>query len=236
MESDTNDLGQPIGYPVPGWSPPARPPRAPLEGRYCRIEPLDPDCHGPSLFEANLLDPAGAGWTYLPYGPFDDYAAYHAWATRVAVTEDPLFFAVVDRGSDRAVGIASFLRIDPANGSIEIGHLHFSPLLQRTPASTDALFQMMKYAFELGYRRLEWKCNALNAPSRRAAQRLGLSFEGIFRQATVVKGRNRDTAWYAAIDREWPPLSAAFERWLESRELRCGRRAEGGLSALTSRC
>lgn len=127
---------------------------------------------------------------------------------------DPLFFAIVDSTSGEAIGVASYLRISPSSGSIEVGHLNFSPKLQRTPAATEAMFLMMRHAFELGYRRYEWKCDSLNDPSRQAALRLGLSFEGIFRQATVRKGRNRDTAWYAAIDKEWPALCTAFDRWL----------------------
>ena len=128
---------------------------------------------------------------------------------------DPLFYAIVDLAKGEAVGVASYLRISPSSGSIEVGHINYSPLLQRTPAATEAMYLMMAQAFDLGYRRYEWKCHALNAPSRSAAQRLGFSFEGIFRQAAVVKGRNRDTAWYAAIDEEWPALREAFERWLD---------------------
>ncbi len=128
---------------------------------------------------------------------------------------DPLFHAIVDTNTGKAVGVASYLRITPASGSIEVGHINYSPLLQRTPAATEAMYLMMKRAFELGYRRYEWKCDALNARSRAAAQRLGLSFEGVFRQAAVYKGRNRDTAWYAAIDREWPALEEAYLRWLD---------------------
>ncbi|HLJ54158.1 MAG TPA: GNAT family protein [Chthonomonadaceae bacterium] len=214
MQQHTNELGQPVGAPVPDWTPPPRPERAPLDGRFCRVEPLHAAAHAASLHEANRLDADGRTWTYLAYGPFETLAAYRAWAEAAQRSADPLFFAVVDRRTERAVGIASYLRIDPANGSIEIGHLHFSPLLQRTPAATEALFLLMDQAFRLGYRRLEWKCNALNAASCRAAARLGLRFEGVFRQATVVKGRNRDTAWYAAIDRDWPALRAAFVRWL----------------------
>jgi RimJ/RimL family protein N-acetyltransferase len=210
-----NHLGQPIGPPVPGWAPPPPPPREPIEGRFCRVEPLDVARHARDLHDANARDSEGRMWTYLAVGPFASLEEYLAWLEPRASGEDPLFHAVVDVVSGRAVGLASYLRIDPAAGSIEVGHLAFSPLLQRTPAATEAMYLMMRRAFALGYRRYEWKCDALNAPSRAAAQRLGLSYEGVFRQATVYKGRNRDTAWYAAIDSEWPALEAAFTRWLD---------------------
>jgi RimJ/RimL family protein N-acetyltransferase len=153
-------------------------------------------------------------WTYLFSGPFASFEEYARWLAERATGMDPLFRAFVDLSSGHAVGIGAFMRIDPAAGSIEVGHIAMSPLLQRSPAATEAMYLMMRHAFELGYRRYEWKCDSLNEPSRKAAQRLGLSFEGIFRQATVRKGRNRDTAWYAAIDKEWPALRAAFEQWL----------------------
>jgi RimJ/RimL family protein N-acetyltransferase len=207
-----NALGQPIGEPVGGWSPPPRPGRLVMTGRYCCLEPLDQARHGQDLWDANAADTQHRNWTYLAYGPYPSPVEYFEWVRGMASSEDPLFFAVVVSG--RAVGVASYLRIAPEAGSIEVGHINFSPLLQRTPAATEAMYLMMRHAFELGYRRYEWKCDALNAPSRAAAERLGLSFEGIFRQATVYKGRNRDSAWYAAIDREWPALQAAFEQWL----------------------
>lgn len=209
-----NPLGQPIGPELPGWKSPPRPPRETLSGRTCRLEPLDVGRHAQALHEANQLDREGRSWTYLPYGPFPDFAAYAAWLAPAAASADPLYFAIVDPQRDEAVGLASYLRIDPANGVIEVGHLNFSPRLQRATAATEAMYLMMARAFELGYRRYEWKCHALNAPSRRAAERLGFSFEGIFRQAVVVKGRSRDTAWYAIIDEDWPRVRAAFERWL----------------------
>ena len=215
MEPPLNNLGLPIGFPLPGWAPPPRPPREPMEGRYCRLEPLDPDRHAAALFEADAADKEGRTWTYLAYGPFLTLSSYREWMNATCLTDDPLFFAVIDKAVGQPAGVASYLRIAPANGSIEVGHIHFSPRLQRRPAATEAMFLMMKRAFELGYRRYEWKCDALNAASRAAAQRLGLSLEGIFRQASVYKGRNRDTAWYAAIDAEWPELRAAFEVWLD---------------------
>lgn len=210
-----NHLGQPVGFPVPGWSPPPAPSREPIEGRLCRLEPLDPDRHADALYAADALDEDGRSFTYLPYGPFPTLAAYRAWMTATCLGRDPLFFAIVDRATGAPLGVASYLRIDPTNGSIEVGHLHFSPRLQQTPLATEAMYLMMQRAFALGYRRYEWKCDTLNAPSRAAAQRLGLSYEGVFRQATVYKGRNRDTAWFAAVDAEWPALRAAFVAWLD---------------------
>jgi RimJ/RimL family protein N-acetyltransferase len=204
-----------------------------MEGRFCRLEPLDCERHAADLFAANALDTDGRNWTYLPYGPFESLDEYRAWIQQCCCSDDPLFFAIVDRTRAKAAGVASYLRIDAGNGSIEVGHLNYSPLLQRTPAATEAMYLMMRHAFELGYRRYEWKCNALNAPSRKAAQRLGLSFEGVFRQAAVVKGRNRDTAWYAATDKEWPELKDAFLRWLDPGNFDESGRQRTRLSVLT---
>jgi len=214
MQHTHNLLGQPIGFPLPNWKPPELPPREPMEGRFCRLEPLDPNLHSSSLHEANALDAEGKMWTYLPYGPFDTLESYLAWTNEVSSRDDPLFYAIVERVTNRAVGVASYLRIDPRAGSIEVGHINYSPLLQCTTAATEVMFLMMERAFTLGYRRYEWKCDALNGPSRKAAQRLGFSFEGVFRQATVGKGRNRDTAWFSVIDSEWPAQRHAFQRWL----------------------
>jgi len=208
-------MTQPVGFPVPGWKAPPRPPRTALAGRYCRVEPIDPARHADDLFRANALDTTARNWTYMNYGPFPSLDAYRDWMQAYCLGDDPLFHAIVDSASGRAVGVASYMRIDPRNGSIEVGHINYSPLLQRKPAATETMYLMMKRAFELGYRRYEWKCDALNAPSRAAAQRLGFSFEGVFRQATVYKGRSRDTAWYATIDSEWPELERAFLRWLD---------------------
>jgi RimJ/RimL family protein N-acetyltransferase len=211
-----NQFGQPIGDPLPGWTARPRPGRTPIEGRFCRIEPLDPGRHAASLFEANRRDTEGRMWTYMAYGPFASPQAYATWAEAAAKTEDPLFHAIVDRASGQAVGVAAYLRIEPAVGVIEVGHIAYSPLLQRTAAATEAMYLLQRRAFdELGYRRYEWKCDALNAASRAAAERLGLTFEGIFRNATVYKGRSRDTAWYAAVNSDWPRLKAAFEVWLD---------------------
>ena len=208
-------LGQPIGRALPGFRPPPRPPRAPLEGRWCRVEPLSAAVHGADLWNAYAEDAEGRVWTYLANGPFRSDAEFAAFIASREPATDPLFFAIVDAATGRAGGMASYLRIEPAHGSIEVGHLAFSPRLQRTRAATEAMYLMMRQAFELGYRRYEWKCDALNAPSRRAAERLGFLYEGTFRQATVYKGRNRDTAWYSVIDAEWPARAAAFEAWLD---------------------
>jgi RimJ/RimL family protein N-acetyltransferase len=215
MLPEHNHLGQLIGFAVPAWTPPLLPPREPMMGRYCCLEPLDPDRHAAELHAANDVDSEQRMWTYLSYGPFDSLETYQTWMRTSCMSRDPLFFAIVDSEASRAGGVASYLRIDPLNGSIEVGHLAFSPCLQRTRVATEAMYLMMKQAFELGYRRYEWKCDALNAPSRAAAERLGFAFEGVFRQATVYKKRNRDTAWYAVIDQEWPGLQAAFDRWLD---------------------
>lgn len=211
--SPSPTVTQPVGFAVPDWTPRPRPEAVTLGGRFCRVEALDPDRHGDGLFDAFSADD-GRMWTYMPYGPFADRASYQAWLAQHAPSRDPLFHAIVDSASGKALGVASYLRIDPANGCIEVGHIALSPRLQRTAAATEAMFLMMQHAFALGYRRYEWKCDALNAPSRAAAARLGFSFEGIFRQAVVVKGRNRDTAWFSIIDKEWPTLAEAFEAWL----------------------
>jgi RimJ/RimL family protein N-acetyltransferase len=186
-----------------------------MVGRWCRLEPLDPERHTSSLFAAYRLDGEGYRWTYLPYGPFADESSFRAWLAQMATKDDPLFFTVLDETGD-AVGVASFLRISPETGSIEVGHIHYSPRLERTRAATEAMYLMMRRAFdELGYRRYEWKCDALNEPSRRAADRLGFTYEGTFRKHLVTKGRNRDTAWYSIVDTEWPAIRGAFESWLE---------------------
>ena len=181
-----------------------------------RGEPLDPARHAAALHAANTRDASGRNWTYLPYGPFPTPEAYRQWAEGVATGSDPLFYAVVDAGSGDAIGVASFLRISPESGSIEVGHINSSPLLQRSTSSTESMFLMMAEAFGLGYRRYEWKCNALNGASRAAALRLGFAFEGLFRHATVVKGRNRDTAWYAITDDRWPAIRFSFMQWLDA--------------------
>ena len=234
MNHEFNSLHQPIGFRLPDWRAPSWPAREVMPGRFCRLEPLSIERHAQALFESNALDTEGRSWTYLPYGPFESLADYVAWMRHECEGNDPLFFAIVDLSTGRAAGVASYLRITPASGSIEVGHLHFSPQFQRSPTATEAMYLMMRHAFELGYRRYEWKCDSLNEPSRRAALRLGLSFEGIFRQATIRKGCNRDTAWYAAIDREWPALRAVFEQWLSPDNFDAQGQQRTALSSLTA--
>jgi RimJ/RimL family protein N-acetyltransferase len=227
-----NALGQPIGEALDGWQVPPRPTALVLDGEACRLERLDPDRHANDLYAANGLDVEGRNWTYLPIGPFDTFEAYVDWLRLVAPGSDPYFFAILDRATGRAVGVASYLRIDPAAGSIEVGHINFSPLVQRTTVATEAMFLMMAHAFGLGYRRYEWKCDALNAPSRAAADRLGFIFEGVFRQATIYKGRSRDTAWYSILDREFPALETAFRAWLSAANRDTGGRQRRRLGEL----
>ena len=210
-----NEWGQPIGPSLPGWVPPAAPSEISLTGRYSSLVPIDVERHGPQLYEAFQSDADQRRWTYLFYGPFDAWSSFRDWLEASARSKDPLFFVILDRESGLAAGLASYLRIMPASGSIEVGHLNFSARLARRAGATEAMYLMMKHAFDLGYRRYEWKCDALNAPSRAAALRLGFRYEGIFRQAIVYKQRSRDTAWYSIIDAEWPALDRAFQRWLE---------------------
>ena len=232
MTERLNPFGQPIGPELSNWRALPRPGRHLLQGRFCRVEPLDVGRHARQLYDANALDPDGRMWTYLFSGPFAGFEEYRAWLEPKPASDDPLFFAFVDRVRDQAVGMGSYLRIEPAHGVIEVGHLAFSPLMQRTPIATEAMYLMMREAFELGFRRYEWKCDALNAASRRAAERLGFTFEGIFRQAIVYKGRNRDTAWYSIIDREWPALDAAFRAWLDPANFDAAGRQRRSLAEL----
>lgn len=211
-----NDFGQPIGAALPDWTARTPPPRTPMAGRYCRLEPLDVARHADELIAAYALDTEGRMWTYLPYGPFESPEVHRAWLARMAASEDMHFYAIIDATSGKAIGVAAYLRIEPAHGVMEVGHLAYSPLLQRTPTSTEAMYLMMHRVFEeCGYRRYEWKCNSHNAPSWDAAERLGFKFEGIFRQLQVVKGHNRDTTWLSILDSEWLVLRTAFEAWLD---------------------
>ena len=235
MTEHSNHLGQPIGFPVEGWTARQMPPLTAMTGRFCRVEPLDAGRHAGELYAANSEDRDGRMWTYLPWGPYDGFDEYLAAIQAGLRREDFITYAVIDAVSGKAVGVASYLNINPAAGSIEVGGIAYAPALQRQPAGTEAMYLMMRRVFdELGYRRYEWKCNALNAPSRAAAQRYGFRFEGIFRQADVVKGRNRDTAWFSITDREWPRIKAAFERWLDPGNFDDAGRQRASLSALTA--
>lgn len=212
----TNGLGQLIGVPLPDWTPRAAPPRTAMIGSYCRVEPVNAEQHAADLFRSIGNSNADEGrWTYLPYGPFADHEAFVGWLEAMERGADPSMHVIVD-ANGQAQGMAAFMRIDQANGVIEIGHLNFSASIQRTRVATEAMFLMMRRAFdELGYRRYEWKCDSLNEPSRRAAARFGFVYEGLFRQSVVYKQRNRDTCWYSMTDAEWPARRAAFEAWLK---------------------
>ena len=200
-----------LGPSLTGWTPPPWPGPMRLEGRYVRLDPLAP-AHAAALDAAKRVD--DGIWDYLPYGPFADEAAYAAWVEVMAGKPDPLFFALTDKATGRPGGVASLMRIAPEAGSIEVGHICLAPAIQRTRAASEMIFLLADWVFREGYRRFEWKCDALNLPSRRAAQRFGFSFEGVFRQHLIVKGRNRDTAWFAILDKDWQRIRAGFERWL----------------------
>lgn len=216
MASDDATITErPVGEAL-SWHPVPRPQRTVLEGRHIRVRPLDADADADALF-AESHPPAGdpGTWTYMSGGPYADAAAYRAALADAERSEDPLFFTLERLPDERPVGIASYLRITPEHGVIEIGHIWFGASLRRSTAATEAIYLLATHAFdELGYRRLEWKCDALNQASRTAAERFGFRFEGVFRHHMVVKGRNRDTAWYAITDEEWPALREAFTGWL----------------------
>lgn len=198
------------------WRPRPRPERRPIEGRYVRLEPLSSAAHGNGLFEASSVPDADGRFAWLPDYPPAARADFQPWLDKAEASEDPLFFTVIDKASGKVAGRQTLMRIDPANGVIEIGNIYWGPLVSRRPAATEAQFLFARYVFdELGYRRYEWKCNNRNEPSKRAAERFGFKFEGIFRQHLVVKGENRDTAWYSIIDKEWPALKRAYEAWLD---------------------
>ena len=231
MPYEHNTFGQPLGELLTDWSPPPAPRPVPLSGRYCRLEPLKPQ-HAADLYQALCSPQSAPGWTYLPYGPFASETEFNHWLDGLYEQPDPCFYALLNP-TGNALGLASYLRIAPAAGVIEVGHLHFSPAMARTPMATEAMYLLMQQAFSWGYRRYEWKCNALNQPSRRAAQRLGFSYEGVFRQAIVNKGRNRDTAWFAVIDQDWPALQQAFLTWLAADNFAADGSQRCRLSSLT---
>jgi RimJ/RimL family protein N-acetyltransferase len=193
---------------------PVHPSKQTLEGRLCSVIPLDAAAHGSALFEALAQQGPHPRWTYLPYGPFSSREDFQAWLAGMASAMDPLFFTIVAHDTGAAAGLVSYLRITPEAGSIEVGHLNYSDSVRKRTAATEAMYLMMRNAFALGYRRYEWKCDALNAPSRAAALRLGFTHEGTFRNATVYKGRSRDTAWYSVTAEEFPALEQAFVQWL----------------------
>ncbi len=216
------------------WTPARVPPRKTLTGATVRLTPLDPERHALPLFQASHDGGAGEPlFRYLPYGPFLSFDDFKSWLQDRAVSSDPYFVCVVDAGTDAPQGMAAFMRMVPEHGVIEIGHIWFSPALQRTRMATEAIYLMARHSFDdLGYRRLEWKCDALNEPSRRAAERFGFAFEGVFRQHMVVKGRNRDSAWFSILDGEWPLVRAAFEAWLTPENFDLDGRQRQSLSAV----
>lgn len=215
MSVATNAYGQPVGASLPEWSERPLPSKVTLEGTYCRLEPLDVSRHGDDLYLAWSQAADGRDWTYMFCGPFDSREQCLHYLAGCEQSQDPRHFAVIDRQSGNAVGSLALMRQEPKHGVVEVGHVAFSPLLKRSPLSTEAQFLLMRYVFEqLGYRRYEWKCDTLNGPSRNAAQRLGFSFEGVFRQAIVYKGRTRDTAWFSLLDSEWPLTRDVFTAWL----------------------
>jgi len=217
-----------------GWQPARAPGRQTLHGGGVRLEPIDPARHAEELFTAAQGPGADRDlWRFLSYGPFADARELRAWLADRAASSDPLFLAVIDTATGRAVGVVSYLRIEPAHGCIEIGHIWFGAALQRTPRATETIYLLARHAFEdLGHRRLEWKCNAANARSRRAAERLGFTFEGVFRQHLIVKGHSRDTAWFSLLDHEWPAARAAFEAWLAPENFDVEGRQRRPLAAL----
>jgi RimJ/RimL family protein N-acetyltransferase len=222
----------PIGPVVRGPAA-RRPSRTTLPGRVVTMAPLDPQAHGDALYERISGEGGDRLWQYLFEGPFADRAAFDLHLQRIAASEDPMFFAILDNASRSAVGYASYMRIEPVHRVIEVGSILYTPRLQQTTLATEAMYLMARHVFEdLGYRRYEWKCNALNTPSRRAALRFGFSFEGIFRQHMIVKGRNRDTAWFSMLDSEWPTRKANFERWLDPSNFGADGRQKVALSAL----
>ena len=215
MTATDPTTGLPIGELVDAASA-KRPEPTTLIGRHVQLDPLDAARHTDDLFAGTCVPGTESLWLYLFDGPYTDKASLRAALEAKAASRDPLFFAILDRATGRALGYVSYMRIEPGPRVIEVGNVLYSPRLQRTPAATEAMYLMARHVFEdLGYRRYEWKCNALNVPSRGAAERLGFTFEGIFRQHMIVKGRNRDTAWFSMLDGEWPARKAAFERWLD---------------------
>ncbi|MFW2543426.1 GNAT family N-acetyltransferase [Primorskyibacter sp. 2E107] len=215
MDHVLNELGQPVGLPAEGSYPRPRPPHVPLAGHYVTLSPTR-ERHAQGLLDAFAEDTRGAGWTYLPDAPWQTLGDAEAFCRRAQGSADPMFYTITDDHGIIA-GFCSLLRIDPAVGSIEAGFIHFAPRLQKTAAATEAMVLLLRHAFDdLGYRRFEWKCDALNGPSKAAAQRLGFTYEGTFRQATIYKGRNRDTAWFSILDGEWPALNTRFTNWLQA--------------------
>ncbi|WES70605.1 GNAT family protein [Superficieibacter sp. HKU1] len=230
--SELNQFGQPVGSALPDWQPRPHPQRVTLEGQYCKLEPLQ-SRHASALFSAYSTADDTRSWTWLLREPDASEEAYRQWIESVSELSDPIHFAVIDRRTALPVGTLALMRIDASHGVVEVGHVHFSPRLSQTPMSTEAQWLLMRYAFDtLGYRRYEWKCNSLNEPSRRAAQRLGFQYEGRFRQALVIKGHNRDTDWFSIIDSEWPAVDRALQAWLAADNFAADGRQKRSLQSL----
>jgi len=230
-----NEFGQPLGAALPGWKSPPFPPHVKLAGRYCRLVPLDAARHARDLYEAQRADQAGERWTYLFHGPYREFAPYETWCIEAQASRDPQFYAIVDAADGRAAGSAAYMRIEPRHGVIEVGNIYLSPRLAQTRAATEAIYLFIANAFALGYRRFEWKCDSCNLPSRAAATRFGFSYEGLFRQAIVNKGRNRDTTWFAIIDADWNRgLQSAYAQWLDPANFDAAGRQKLRLSELTA--
>jgi len=211
-----NQYDQPVGPAVAGWTERPRPPRRTLHGRCCRLEPVDSQRHAADLFRAYMDAPDARDWTYLYSERPESFPLFEEYLAKLADSEDPLHYTIVDVAAAKAVGTAALMRIDPAHGVIEVGSIAYSPRIKRTRAGTEAMYLLMRLVFDdLGYRRYEWKCDSLNGPSRAAAQRYGFTFEGLFRKAIVYKGRSRDTAWYSIVAEEWPRIRSAFDAWLD---------------------
>jgi RimJ/RimL family protein N-acetyltransferase len=226
---------QPVGQRVE-TNPAKRPERITLSGRSISLVPLNAEAHADALFDGANGGDKDRVWTYLFDGPYTDRAVFRANIEAKAKSEDPLFFAIVDNASGKPLGYQTFLRIEPLHRVIEVGNILYTPAMQRTIGATEAQYLFARYVFdELGYRRYEWKCNDLNAPSKRAAQRFGFSFEGVFRQHMIVKGRNRDTAWFSMLDSEWPAQRAAYEQWLAPDNFDAAGRQKVSLLALNGR-
>lgn len=239
MSERRNPYDQPIGPAVAGWTERARPPRRALKGRYCRLEPVDPQRHADGLFAAYMEAPDARDWTYLFSERPETFTLFHEYLARLAKSEDPLHYTIMDTeaalGTEAAkpAGTAALMRVDPVHGVIEVGSIAYSPRLKRTRAGTEAMYLLMRLVFdELGYRRYEWKCDSLNGPSRAAAQRYGFTFEGVFRKAVIYKDRSRDTAWYSIVAEEWPRIRSALEVWLDPENFDAAGRQKRALETL----
>ncbi|KAL3661135.1 hypothetical protein V7S43_013744 [Phytophthora oleae] len=209
-----NEFGQPVGFAMADWTPPLFPPHEILKGHYCQLEPLKAAHHAKDFWDAQSDDPKGASWTYMLNKPFPSFSEFDAYLLSTEKSQQPQIYAIVVDG--HTVGMIAYMRVDPSNGVLEVGRIYFTSRLQKTPAATEAMYLLAANAFQLGYRRLEWKCDSYNLPSRNAATRYGFTFEGLFRQVVVYKGRNRDSTWFSIIDGDWNGgLKDAYKRWLD---------------------